>query len=135
MPLLGQIAFSQSIDIGAPTPQTSVQAGSSLVVEIDKPDSLTGSTDVSLIISIDSCQNAPCPTPVGQGMGTVLYNGPFNPQFDSTPTGKPPHQNFTLFIPATFPKGPAELIVFHKALVGVSQEPLTELKDVVLNIV
>lgn len=52
-------------------------------------------------------------------LGTTLYNGPFNPQFQSAPPGAPPHQNFTVFVPPTLPAGPAVLTLTHLSLVGV----------------
>ena len=33
---------------------------------------------------------------------------------------KPPHQNFTVLVPSSIEKGPAQLGVFHVSLVGVS---------------
>lgn len=54
-----------------------------------------------------------------QRLGATLYNGPFNPQFQSTPRGAPPYQNFTVFVPPTLPAGPAVLTLTHLSLVGV----------------
>ncbi|KAF9565781.1 hypothetical protein CPC08DRAFT_704478 [Agrocybe pediades] len=127
-------AFSQSVRIGAPADQSSVQAGSSIVVEVDRPDTLTPSTEIALVIGVASCHNAPCLGPDLLGLGTVLYSGPFNPQFDTPADGKPPHQNFTVVIPESFQKGPAQLALFHIALVGASVEPLAQLRNITLNI-
>jgi len=158
---LGALAFSQTIKIGAPADQTSVQADSSIVVEVDRPvsptfrfplnevtsksankishsdrgyihelmftftyllnsslqDSLTGSTEIALVIGLASCHNAPCLPPDEMGLGAVLYSGPYTPQIDDP--RKPPRQNFTVVVPDFIAKGPAQLSVFHIALVGV----------------
>jgi hypothetical protein len=52
-------------------------------------------------------------------MGTILFNGSFTPQFDTPADGLPPHQNFTVTVPAGI-TGKAQLNLAHFALVGVS---------------
>ncbi|KAF8810214.1 hypothetical protein BYT27DRAFT_7135037 [Phlegmacium glaucopus] len=127
--------YAQAIDIGSPANGTSVTPGSSLVVEVDRPDSLTGSTEVVLLIAIESCGSEPCPAP-GSVLGSILYNGPYDPQFqNSGPPNKPPYQNFTVTIPPALALAPAQLSVFHVALVGLGLEPLVETQAIVLNVV
>ena len=60
-------------------------------------------------------------------LGTTLYNGPFNPQYQSSPPGAPPHQNFTVFVPPTIPEGAAVLTLTHLSLVGVRIFPGSEI--------
>jgi hypothetical protein len=112
---LSTIAFAQSADIGYPPANTTVQAGYPFTVEIDQPDSLTGSTEVALVIGVLSCASRACPPPQDV-MGTILYNGPYDPEFRTV--GKPPYQNFSIEVPANFAKGPAQLNVAHISLVG-----------------
>ncbi|KDR82928.1 hypothetical protein GALMADRAFT_206658 [Galerina marginata CBS 339.88] len=133
--LLGSIsALSQSIRIGFPSDGASVHAGSKLTVEVDRPDTLTGSTEVAVVIALNSCHNTTC-IPPKDILGSILYNGPYNPQFQSTaPPSKPPHQNFTVTIPSAIGKGRAQLAVFHVSLVGAGPEPITEIKNVTLNV-
>lgn len=52
-------------------------------------------------------------------MGTVLYNGPFDPQFHETYL--PPYQNFTLEIPEGVAAENGIVTVAHFSLVGVSK--------------
>ncbi|KAG6887756.1 hypothetical protein C0995_013046 [Termitomyces sp. Mi166 len=107
---------AQSIAIVYPADGASVTPGSNLTVEIDRPDTLTGSTEVAVVIGVISCPTSGCRS-VGDGVGTVLYNGGYDPQFHTT-TAKPPHQNFTVTIPSTLPKGKAQLGVVHTTLIG-----------------
>ncbi|KIK68468.1 hypothetical protein GYMLUDRAFT_35890 [Collybiopsis luxurians FD-317 M1] len=119
--------LSQSAFIGAPADMTKVAAGSNFTAMIERPDSLTASSEVALVIGLLSCGSAPCPTPA-QTLGTVLYNGPFDPEFRTVPgtPNLPPYQNFTLTVPSNFAKGNAQLGVVHVALVGLSETPLFE---------
>ncbi|KAJ7062098.1 hypothetical protein C8F01DRAFT_1056982 [Mycena amicta] len=128
---------AQSAQIGAPLPNTSVRAGSRIVVEVDRPDTLTGSIEIAVVIGCSSCVGrgaAGCPAP-SDVMGTILYNGPYDPQFQQGALGKPPHQNFTVTIPKTMPKGPAQLNLVHATLIGAGPFPFLETRNVTLTIV
>jgi hypothetical protein len=52
-------------------------------------------------------------------MGTVLYNGPFDPQFHET--NLPPYQNFTLEIPEGVATDNGIVTLAHFSLVGVCE--------------
>ncbi|KAJ3715160.1 hypothetical protein FB446DRAFT_317801 [Lentinula raphanica] len=119
--------LAQSANIGAPADMTQVAAGSDFTVMVDRPDSLTGSTEVAVVIGLLSCASSPCPGPSAE-LGTVLYNGPFDPQFTTEPgtTTLPPHENFTLTVPSNFAKGNAQLGVAHVYLLGASVSPEME---------
>ncbi|KAJ6551772.1 hypothetical protein B0H19DRAFT_882498, partial [Mycena capillaripes] len=132
---LATSAFAQSAVIGAPADGTTVQAGSNITVEVDRPDTLTGSTEVAVVIGIFPCgsTNSVCPGP-SEVLGTILYNGPFNPQFQNDSRSKPPHQNFTVTIPDFIPTGKAQLGVAHFTLIGAGQFPFLETLNVTLNV-
>jgi len=68
------------------------------------------------VLGLEPCQTE-CRNPA-DGLGTILYNGGFDPEFRMA--GLPPHQNFTIIIPSTTPKGKAVLGLTHIALIGVS---------------
>ncbi|KAF8075233.1 hypothetical protein FPV67DRAFT_1446175 [Lyophyllum atratum] len=128
-------ASAQSIAIGFPADGVSVQAGSKVVVEIDRPNSLSGSTEVAIVIGLQSCATSPC-RPVTDGMGTVLYNGGYKPQYQQNAPGhKPPHQNFTVLIPSNTAKGKAQLGVTHVSLIGAGLAPFLETRNITLNVV
>ncbi|KAJ7621006.1 hypothetical protein FB45DRAFT_1006451 [Roridomyces roridus] len=135
--LLASTALAQSAVIGSPAPGAIVKAGSNITVEVDRPDTLTGSTEVDLIIGFLSCNNINFPTgvcpPASEILGTILYNGPYDPEFRTS--GKPPYQNFTVQIPADANKGSAQLSVTHFSLVGAGPFPLLEVLNVTVQVV
>ncbi|KAJ7769220.1 hypothetical protein DFH07DRAFT_769116 [Mycena maculata] len=134
--MLVTTAFAQTADIGAPAPGTTVTAGSNLTVEVDRPDSLTGSTEVAVVIGFLSCVPFPdgCP-PASDILGDILYDGSYDPQFHTnvTPT-KPPYQNFTVTIPASAEAGTAQISVAHFSLVGAGPFPFLETLNVTVNV-
>ncbi|KAJ7202018.1 hypothetical protein GGX14DRAFT_463557 [Mycena pura] len=135
--VLAASAFAQTVGIGAPADGATVHPGKTLTVEVDRPDTLTGSTEIAIVIGFQSCTGFPagCPPPADL-MGTILFNGPYDPEFhtDVTPS-KPPYQNFTVTIPASAPKGPAQLNLAHFALVGASEFPFLETRNITLKVV
>ncbi|KDQ53360.1 hypothetical protein JAAARDRAFT_161875 [Jaapia argillacea MUCL 33604] len=126
-------AMAQTVTIGAPAAGITTCAGCYLNVEIDRPNFLSSSQEVSVIIAMQSCNSGGC---VGaeKSHGTVLYAGPYNPQYSTTVDYKPPHQNFTVEVPTFFITGQAVLSVTHFALVGAGLEPFLEYKNVTVNI-
>ncbi|KAJ7479696.1 hypothetical protein FB451DRAFT_1086261 [Mycena latifolia] len=129
-------AFAQGIAIGAPADGSTVTAGSNITVEVDRPDTLTPSTEVALVIGFLSCVPFPagCP-PASEDLGNILYNGPYDPEFHpSVSVSKPPHQNFTVTIPASAATGPAQLSVTHFSLVGAGPFPFLQTVNITLNV-
>ncbi|KAI8978861.1 hypothetical protein BD414DRAFT_378507, partial [Trametes punicea] len=120
---LVSLSAAQMVVIKAPLPQSTVTPGQQIVVDIDRPDTLTGSQEVSVAIGLLSCLGlAPPGTCDGvdttEDMGTVLYAGPYAPQL--RPGGSDLFENFTVTVPATIQPGAAALTVAHFSLVGVS---------------
>lgn len=95
-----------------------------MIVQVERPDTLTGSVEVAVVIGIQSCPGTPCIDPADY-MGQILYNGPFDPQFHETTFY--PYENFTVQIPSSIASGTALLGVVHVALVGASSYPLMEI--------
>ncbi|KAL4760986.1 uncharacterized protein BDW70DRAFT_53864 [Aspergillus foveolatus] len=103
---------------------TNLTAGSNVVVQVTRPNSLTGSTELAVAIGLQSCPKDHC-VPADEMLGTAqLYHGDFNPQYHESYL--PPYENFTVTIPASTPKGKAVVAVAHAALVGASNVPLFE---------
>ncbi|ETW76802.1 hypothetical protein HETIRDRAFT_442125 [Heterobasidion irregulare TC 32-1] len=130
-------ASAQTIAIGYPPEGFSVSPNSSLTVQVDRPNSLTGSQEVAIIISLAHCpsSNVPhCLDPT-QLLGPTLYYGPFDPQYPSFRTPQDvPQQNFTVTVPAALQNGTAVLTVTHLSLVGAGPYPLFEFKNVTLDV-
>lgn len=72
---------------------------------------------MAVAIGIASCGTAGC-FPATDFMGTILYNGKFNPVYHEN--YQPPYQNFSVTIPSGFAQGDAQINVAHATLVGVS---------------
>ncbi|KAF8885679.1 hypothetical protein CPB84DRAFT_1788127 [Gymnopilus junonius] len=125
--------LSQTIAIGYPQDGASVTPGSNITVEVDRPDTLSGSQEVAVVIGINSCRNTTC-IPPDEILGSILYDGGYNPQFTSNAPFKPPHQNFTVTIPSFLAKGRAQLAVFHVSLIGAGFAPFTEIKNITVNV-
>ncbi|KAJ7256097.1 hypothetical protein C8J57DRAFT_1186236 [Mycena rebaudengoi] len=131
---LATTAFAQSISIQAPADGTTVRAGSHLTVEVIQHSITSDLVQVGLAIGLGIPNSAPS---IG---GSILYNGPFNPQFQNTgiPDGQGPPtaslQNFTVTIPAGTQTGLMSLNVAHFDLVGASKLPFTETVNVTLNV-
>ncbi|KAH9925403.1 uncharacterized protein BXZ73DRAFT_79062 [Epithele typhae] len=121
-------AAAQRIAIGAPASMSTVAAGSNITVEVDKPNSLSGSTEVGLAIGVLPCGSSPCSSiNVTQFLGNIVYSGSFDPQYDSSDPSKPPFQNFSIEIPSTATSGQQLSIgVVHLSIVGASGTPFTE---------
>ncbi|KDQ51227.1 hypothetical protein JAAARDRAFT_163825 [Jaapia argillacea MUCL 33604] len=126
-------AIAQTINIGAPAEGSTVCAGCNINVEVDRPNSLSGSEEVAIVIAMRSCNSGGCISPES-ALGTVLYAGPYNPQYSATPDWKPPHQNFTVEVPTFFITGKATLSVTHLSLVGAGFTPVLEFKNVTVNV-
>ncbi|KAJ7249152.1 hypothetical protein B0H12DRAFT_1234814 [Mycena haematopus] len=132
---LATTAFGQAITIQTPADGTTVQAGSSITVEVIQHSTLSNFVEVALAIGLGLPNTAP-------GIGrNILYNGPFNPQIQNTgiPTGQGPPtaflQNFTVTIPANTPAGLMSLNVAHFDMVGVFNTPSTATYNITLNVV
>lgn len=72
---------------------------------------------MAVAIGINPCSSGRC-LPATDVLGTVLYNGPFNPVYHES--ALPPYQNFTVTIPEGINPGSAQLNVAHASLIGVS---------------
>ncbi|KIL61390.1 hypothetical protein M378DRAFT_51915, partial [Amanita muscaria Koide BX008] len=120
------VAFAQSVEIGYPPNGASVPAGQDLTVQVVRPDTLTGSQEVAVVIGLASCTSQSC-LPPNAVMGNILYNGPYNPQFQQPNLPpRPPYQNFSVAIPASWTKGAAQLNVAHFTLIGLGPFPFSE---------
>jgi len=126
-------ALAQSTNIGAPSDGSTIPTGN-ITVTVNRPDTLTGSTEVAVVLSIVPCTDGNCPNPADR-LGSTLYHGPFNPQFPAqrTPDTKP-QQNFTVNIPASLAGSQAVLSVVHLSLVGAGPFPLFQIQNVTVNV-
>jgi len=129
---LALAAFGQGAAIGAPTAGQTLVAGDNTTVIVERPDSLTGSSEIGIGITLHHCVQNPCEDAT-EDLGDILYNGAFNPQFQSTGP-RTPYQNFSVAIPSGFPAGLAVLSVPHSSLVGAGPFVLNQIINVTVNI-
>ncbi|THG96673.1 hypothetical protein EW026_g5202 [Hermanssonia centrifuga] len=113
---LAACAFAQRLSILEPTAEESITGGSPFTVELQQAGSLGPVQQVSVVIAVTSCYDV-CSDPTQWGLGTVLYNGPFNPQYNSSAPQKGLFQDFTLTMP-DFVNGGVALQVSHLLNVG-----------------
>jgi len=129
--------FAQGVNIASPTAGQSIVAGNGGQVVIAKPDTLTGSTDIGVAVTIHHCNQSPCEDAT-QMLGEIFYAGAFSPQRPPPGTSGPangePFQSFFASIPSDFPKGPAVLSVPHSALVNAGPHFFNEIVNVTINI-
>ncbi|THH26700.1 hypothetical protein EUX98_g7494 [Antrodiella citrinella] len=134
--------YAQSVTIAAPVEGTSVTAGQNFTVDIARPNTLSPSQEVAVVIGLVSCSEAPfngnCASfDVSQIFGTILYNGPYTPTLHNGPSPDfiDFYQNFTLTVPSWFTPGSASLNVAHVSLIGAGPFPDLEVKNITLNVV
>ncbi|EPS98498.1 hypothetical protein FOMPIDRAFT_1024642 [Fomitopsis schrenkii] len=124
---LALAAMAQNINIALPTPLTSVNAGDNITVQVEKPNSLTGSTEVAIAISLKSCSGYPggCDVvDVSEALGSTLLISQWDPTYHQDAWY--PYSNFTVTVPEGFQSGDAILSATHLVLVGAGPFPYTE---------
>lgn len=131
---LASSAFAQSAIIGYPLQDSLATTGTNITVMIEQPNSLSSSEPVSLVIGLFPCgSESTCPGPAN-ALGSILYQGPFNPQYATPPGSLPPHQNFSVKIPETFAAGYAQLGAAYLSLLGASLSPTLQTFNTTLQI-
>ncbi|KAI5120384.1 hypothetical protein M0805_000164 [Coniferiporia weirii] len=126
------VAFAQRVSIGSPESNQTFHAGQEMTVSVAKPDSLSGSTEVGVGITLHHCTQSPCED-VTQALGYVLYSGAYDPQPTTSSHGSPA-QNFSIYIPEKFAAGAAVLSVAHASLAGAGPYLFTEIVSMPVNI-
>ncbi|KAH1277957.1 hypothetical protein KXW35_003733 [Aspergillus fumigatus] len=120
---LAATVSAQRVAVGLPAEGEKLAPGSSTVVQIQRPGSLTGSQEIAVAIGLSSCADSTCHSPEDV-MGTIVYNGPFRPEHHES--SLPPYQNFSVNVPEAFATGTAQLNIAHVSLVGAGPFPFME---------
>ncbi|KAJ7292681.1 hypothetical protein C8J57DRAFT_1160945 [Mycena rebaudengoi] len=129
------LVAAQNAQIDSPLPGTVVGLGQTITVQLERPRVIgPSSVEVGVAIAIKSCAATAC-TPPSQGLGTVLFTGPFTPAIHGIPSR--PYQNFTVTLPSgdAFSTGPAQLSVSRFHLLGDAPVPTLQFLTVALNVV
>ncbi|KAF8844282.1 hypothetical protein BDN67DRAFT_978187 [Paxillus ammoniavirescens] len=114
-------ALAQGITIVSPVPGSTVTSGSSITIRVGTNIFIENLETIGIAIGLQSCPNGSGCSTADQGIGTILYTGPFNPLLGPEYYG--PYQDFTVTIPSSTPAGQANLAAADFYLVGASQVP------------
>ncbi|PIL22922.1 hypothetical protein GSI_15618 [Ganoderma sinense ZZ0214-1] len=130
--VLAASAVAQKVIIASPTENAEVTAGGTLLVEIDRPAAETPSTDVAVIIGLQSCGADGNCDAVAANYARVLYHGPFTPKQVEGHTDV--SHNYTVRIPQNTTAGKALLQVAHFFYAGTAHQPQMETLHAVIQI-
>ncbi|KAI1794789.1 hypothetical protein LXA43DRAFT_86903 [Ganoderma leucocontextum] len=130
-------ALAQRVHISSPKNLAEVKAGSKITVELDRPNSLTASTEVAIAIGLWPCGGpkgtSKCAsTDVSKVLGDVVYHGAYKPEYNSKTPSKSPHQTFEITVPKSFSSGQVSLGVAHLSLVGAGATPTYDFTNITL---
>ncbi|KAG1733235.1 uncharacterized protein EDB91DRAFT_1226207 [Suillus paluster] len=117
---------AQYANIDQPAPGSNITAGANFTVQIGMAIAPTNVEEIAIVIAIQSCPTGYCYN-VSEDMGTVLYEGPYNPQLG--PDAYDLYQDFSVQVPASFATGQAQLGLAHFSLVGASYQPYFQLAN------
>ncbi|KAH7882660.1 hypothetical protein F5I97DRAFT_1832311 [Phlebopus sp. FC_14] len=121
-------AFAQSTQLNYPPPGSTVTAGSDITVQVGMGGYPENIDVVSIVIGLIPCNGGQC-SPPNEFLGTVLYQGPYNPQPGNY------FENYTVTVPQSFPAGEASLGVINFFLVGATYEPVFDFLNETLTVV
>ncbi|KAJ8090149.1 hypothetical protein PM082_018734 [Marasmius tenuissimus] len=127
--------LAQQADIRYPPAGFRVSAGQSITVQVERAPFQSSATEVAIVLGYKPCGAFPCIPPPDGGIGTVLYSGPFNPQYTNPRNGQNPHQNYTVTIPEWATPGTSFLSLVHYSLIGAGLLPWMESKGITLTVV
>ncbi|KAI3620941.1 hypothetical protein WG66_002352 [Moniliophthora roreri] len=125
--------LAQRANIGFPHDGANVTKGSNFTVEVARPNTLSSSKEIAIVLALQSCPSSPCSAPE-DFLGRLLYEGPFNPQFSDPADRLPPHQNFSVQVPDNMQAGRAQLALVHFSLIGAGPMPFMETYTVLVNV-
>ncbi|KAF7977297.1 hypothetical protein HWV62_642 [Athelia sp. TMB] len=122
-------AYAQGIVIAAPPAHSTVKPGQNIKVQINRPDTLSPSIEVAVVIGMIGCTASFCPAPSDQ-LGHILYNGLYRPKL----VGATLEESFSVTVPSTIAPGQAVLSVSHFNLIGAGPFPNLELENITLTV-
>ncbi|KAI0695759.1 hypothetical protein C8T65DRAFT_583971 [Cerioporus squamosus] len=125
-------AMAQRIWVDVPAEWTTVKPGSDIIVRVKRPDTLSSTDEVGVAIGFKPCGRIPCADfDVTQVLGSVVFNGPYNPRPYESATV--PYENFTVTVPSYLqPPQQVSLNIAHFALVGAEYMPFMEVDNITL---
>ncbi|EMD34595.1 hypothetical protein CERSUDRAFT_116762 [Gelatoporia subvermispora B] len=127
-------ATAQTASFLIPQPNATIAPGSTVTIQIHQDESLSDDVQLGIAIGLATCFSGSCANydPSQDGMGTILYNGPFNPQHDPSDPEAGLQERFNLTFPGS--TGPSVLSVVQMQAVGAVKVPTFNVADVVIKI-
>ncbi|OQD66890.1 hypothetical protein PENPOL_c004G06743 [Penicillium polonicum] len=116
-------AIAQRAAIGLPAENQKINSGKEVIIQVQRPNSLSPSKEMGVAIGLSSCASSPC-RDADEVLGTILYNGPFNPVYHES--NLPPYENFTVTVPASATLGKSQINIAHAALIGAGPSAFLE---------
>ncbi|KAJ5208641.1 hypothetical protein N7449_003020 [Penicillium cf. viridicatum] len=123
MVLFVAAAIAQRATIGLPAENQKINSGKEVIVQVQRPNSLSPSKEMGVAIGLSSCASSPC-RDADEVLGTILYNGPFNPVYHEY--NLPPYENFTVTVPASATLGESQINIAHASLIGAGPSAFLE---------
>ncbi|GJE98806.1 hypothetical protein PsYK624_150430 [Phanerochaete sordida] len=131
---LAACALAQRMHIQAPTPGQTVSGNGTVTVELEQDPSLGPMRQTSVLIAIASCYDV-CDQPDQWSPGTIVYNGGFDPEWNTSAPEKGHYQDFQVQLPGLQP-GPIVFQVAHQYQVGGAElQPVFDYATVLVNVV
>ncbi|KAF7797680.1 hypothetical protein EIP86_011083 [Pleurotus ostreatoroseus] len=127
-------AVAQRLSILEPTPNSNISSNSNFVVELHQAQSLSDIDQVSVVIALTPCYDV-CDDPSQWGLGQVIYNGPFNPQYNSSFPQKGLYQDFTFQLQDGWPTVETVVSVSHLVNIGAERIPSFDYSNVHVNVI
>ncbi|KLO10779.1 hypothetical protein SCHPADRAFT_942569 [Schizopora paradoxa] len=133
---LAGVAFAQNIQIAFPFEGMDVESGSTVTIQVVQQFGDAETQNMGVAILLQHCEEDPCEdVATSDGLGPVLFVGPFNPQNLSPPSRLGGlYQNFSVEVFEGL-EGLAVFSVPHAALIGADASFFTEIANVTVNIV
>ncbi|KAJ9492555.1 hypothetical protein VN97_g664 [Penicillium thymicola] len=123
MVLFVTAAIAQRATIGLPAENQKINSGKEVIIQVQRPNSLSSSKEMGVAIGLSSCASSPC-RDADEVLGTILYNGPFNPVYHES--NLPPYENLTVTVPASATLGKSQINIAHAALIGAGPSAFLE---------
>ncbi|THG93771.1 hypothetical protein EW026_g7558 [Hermanssonia centrifuga] len=130
---LAACALAQRLSILEPTTGNNISSSGSFTVELHQAQSTSDVDQVSVVIALTPCYDV-CDDPSQWGLATVLYNGAFNPQYNTSQPQKGLYQDFVLPL-SGWPTGGSVLSVAHLLDIGALRIPSFDYSAVQVNVV
>ncbi|KAG1899998.1 uncharacterized protein F5891DRAFT_1173349 [Suillus fuscotomentosus] len=127
--------LAQTIELGFPQNGDNFCPGQEATTRLfNRWESVASTVQVGIALGIDDCENGLWPDPA-DGLGFVLYAGPWTPESHGPPYAYGYYQNFTVTILSYLTKGPAIFTLTHFCLIGADWYLFLEFRNVTVKVV